>query len=491
MPSLFNAWYLVNGRLMQVDDFLERGPYRKPVDEVDTPMTIRFRFEKSDYDPHGTKANGVWTKVEGYDDLGNIWDWTATDPSHFMRYPFTFTDVNNPVDVLGVGDLSGISGVNYMSWTFEYCTALRSVHGFYASNTTQASRTFRGCTNLQYAEISFPSAEIIAYMFDGCTSLKTVVIHELPDNIMTAEAMFFNCTNLTAIPKLNTSNIRTADAMFYNCTNVSDGAYELYEKLSAQEQLPGHDSTFMNCGSNTASGIMDLLKIPVSWGGKSAYTNRMLTFRFSDPDFNPKTDIDGLPDDVYWIQRTEFAALGNVWDLILQTTSWDNLFENKFTDPNNDVEIVRAGTLSGLETAKSCFEGCTSLKRISCDLDFTGVTSTHFMFAGCVNLEYVPDLDLSSVTDAVGMFGGCTSLKNVPSMVISPSCQITHLFIYCQSVESGALALYNRLVEHGEHSAPHEDCFKHCGTNTSSGRAELAQIPESWGGTMPDSVEDD
>ena len=484
MPSLFNAWYLVIGRLIQVDDFLERGPYRKPVTEVDTPMTIRFRFEKADYDPTGVgHYRGYWTKVEGYDDLGNIWDWVpASTYNVASEFNGLFTDENNMVDVLGVGDFSGIEGDSVNS-TFQNCTALRSVHGFYIDKATQAHRTFCGCTNLKYVDVSFESANSVSYLFNDCTTLhnSNVHIHKLASANLYAEGMFDGCTGFTGVPSFDYHGMIGVPRIFSGCTNIQSGIYDMYKRLSSQPGI-SDGSAFKNCGIDTASGIMDLFKIPELWGGYPAFTNRMLTFRFSDPDFNPKTDIEGLPANVYWIQRTEFSALGNVWDFILQLTSWDNLFKNKFTDPNNEVEIVRAGTLSGLETAQSCFEGCTSLKRISCDLDFTGVTSTHCMFAGCVNLEYVPDLDLTSVTDAAGMFDGCMSLKNVPSMVISSSCQITHLFRYCQSVESGALALYNRLVEQGEHSAPHEDCFKNCGIDTPSGRAELAQIPEACSG---------
>ena len=61
--------------------------------------------------------------------------------------------------------------------------------------------------------------------------------------------------------------------------------------------------------------------------------------------------------------------------------------------------------------------------------------------------------------------------------------KIDSMFMNCNYVESGALALYQQ--ESGRSNPPtsHSGTFTWCGKNTTSGAAELAQIPESWGGT--------
>ena len=75
------------------------------------------------------------------------------------------------------------------------------------------------------------------------------------------------------------------------------------------------------------------------------------------------------------------------------------------------------------------------------------------------NLTAVPDLDVSNVTSCNNAFYGCTN------------------------VESGALALYNKLAALGAQITGHSNTFTGCGSNTVTGAAELAQIPTSWGGT--------
>jgi hypothetical protein len=58
-----------------------------------------------------------------------------------------------------------------------------------------------------------------------------------------------------------------------------------------------------------------------------------------------------------------------------------------------------------------------------------------------------------------------------------------NMFSNCPNVKSGQKALYDKLSAIST-ITNHTDCFKNCGSDTPEGRAELAQIPESWGGTM-------
>lgn len=57
------------------------------------------------------------------------------------------------------------------------------------------------------------------------------------------------------------------------------------------------------------------------------------------------------------------------------------------------------------------------------------------------------------------------------------------MFKDCPNVKSGQKALYDKLSAINT-ITNHADCFKDCGSDTEEGRAELAQIPTSWGGTM-------
>ena len=52
----------------------------------------------------------------------------------------------------------------------------------------------------------------------------------------------------------------------------------------------------------------------------------------------------------------------------------------------------------------------------------------------------------------------------------------------CEKVESGALALYNQMSSQVNPPRRYSYCFTGCGEDTTTGYAELQQIPQSWGG---------
>jgi hypothetical protein len=59
------------------------------------------------------------------------------------------------------------------------------------------------------------------------------------------------------------------------------------------------------------------------------------------------------------------------------------------------------------------------------------------------------------------------------------------MFLYCESVESGALALYQQASTQATPPSRHSYCFYHCGSNAPADapiHAEMQQIPASWGG---------
>ena len=128
--------------------------------------------------------------------------------------------------------------------------------------------------------------------------------------------------------------------------------------------------------------------------------------------------------------KTLVDADNNIWDIYIQQNNrWSYLFEN-----NTNLLEVLSANMSTVTSMDSTFNGCSSLTR-------------------------VPLFDTSSMTDVRWMFGDCVN------------------------VESGALALYQRMIAQTNPPSDHERTFYHCGSNTVTGAAELAQIPTSWGGT--------
>ena len=101
------------------------------------------------------------------------------------------------------------------------------------------------------------------------------------------------------------------------------------------------------------------------------------------------------------------------------------------------------------------------------------------MFYKCTSLTSVPLFDTSSVTNMDSMFYGCSYLTSVPLFDTSSVTIMSNMFYNCWNVQSGALALYQQAST--KTTLPsHNRTFYNCGTYTTTGAAELAQIPSDW-----------
>lgn len=119
-----------------------------------------------------------------------------------------------------------------------------------------------------------------------------------------------------------------------------------------------------------------------------------------------------------------------------------------------------------------------------------GITSFQYLFTSCNHLTEVALFDTSSATNMGSMFLNCSSLTSIPLFDTSSVTDVSYMFNRCTNVESGALAMYNQFAALGEQitnkgsaSGLNSLPFYDCGSNTTTGAAELAQIPSSWGGT--------
>jgi hypothetical protein len=57
---------------------------------------------------------------------------------------------------------------------------------------------------------------------------------------------------------------------------------------------------------------------------------------------------------------------------------------------------------------------------------------------------------------------------------------MNYMFGECVNVQSGALALYQQASTQTNPPSNHGGTFYNCGSNTTTGAAELAQIPSDW-----------
>jgi surface protein len=264
MPSLFNVVKLVNGRLVQFDDFsntinpVQPSPESEPSEPIPSnpdpepqvdplnplglpPYTIRVKYEPGTTpgadNEHCKLSGATVTQVSGTDDT---WDVTYQNTDWSGLFYFE----SNLIEVLGA-NTSDVRIMGGIDGCFEQCTSLTSVAAFNTENVTTMQR-----------------------MFAECGHLESLPVFDMSSNI-DISAMCLNCQSLQYVPLFaNTGSLDDVEKAFEDCIYVLNGAFDLYQQLSTQDKLPTkHYNCFRNCGYYTDSGQLDLSQIPPDWGG--------------------------------------------------------------------------------------------------------------------------------------------------------------------------------------------------------------------------------
>lgn len=133
---------------------------------------------------------------------------------------------------------------------------------------------------------------------------------------------------------------------------------------------------------------------------------------------------------------------------------------------------------AGVTTTQNMFLNCRSLVTVPM-YDMSNVVYAHYMFYGCSSLVTVPLFDTSKVKNMEGMFYECSSLGSIPLFSTASCTDMDDMFYECRAVTGGALALYQQASQQSR-VPTHMLTFHNCGADTTTGAAELAQIPSSW-----------
>ena len=200
--------------------------------------------------------------------------------------------------------------------------------------------------------------------------------------------------------------------------------------------------------------------------------------------YETATLVEGTTDiyDVYK-SGTSFKALlrdsTNVTEVLDANTTGITNMELMFYDCYYLTSVSLFDT-SSVTSMANMFDSCYRLATVPL-FDTSNVTNMHGMFLSCNrNLTTIPLFDTSSVTDMNTMFGGCKYLTNIPLFNTANVIGMSGMFINCYAVESGALALYNQASSQATPPIYYSDAFRNCGRDTTTGAAELAQIPSDW-----------
>ncbi len=214
----------------------------------------------------------------------------------------------------------------------------------------------------------------------------------------------------------------------------------------------------------------------------------------------------------YGIDGTWTNVSGSVWDFYYPYTSWwlgaaskkfaifggNNSGSSYVPGPLQTVAFnVIDANVTGVDYAPRLFWDCEAMKSV-CLFDTSGLKEVGSMFERCASLSYLPNFNFSGVVhennystdfkqfcDMVKLppQESRKSLLAIPDLTLpsSGSLNFGSMFSSHYYAETGALSLYTKAAALGT-SAGKAKAFLKVGYLTTSGAAELAQIPTSWGG---------
>ena len=269
--------------------------------------------------------------------------------------------------------------------------------------------------------------------------------------------------------------------------NERDNIWDVYRNDTSWYALFIGDSNLLEVIGCNARGITD---ITVMCGDCSSLT---------------KVNLTGLPNVTSLTQTFRYCYA--LTDVTISDTSLNSIntsFKHCTSLTNVSIDT------SAVTDFDYAFQGCTSLITAP-NLDMSHANSTYAMFTNCSSLVNIPQYSSNMLTDAsymfyecsslvtvpsfnfinlrttVNMFADCTSLTALPAFSSATLAKVSRtygMFEGCINVESGIVDFYNSLInKSGLVTYPVTDyarTFRDCGSNTTTGAAELAQIPSDW-----------
>ena len=241
-------------------------------------------------------------------------------------------------------------------------------------------------------------------------------------------------TNVVEVLGANTTGITNMGDMFYDCISLT--TVPLFNTSSVTNM----DGMFFNCNSLTSVPLFDTSSV---------------------------TDMSSMLMNCISLTSVPLFNTSSVTDMKAMFQKCNSLTSVPLFDTSSVTDMY------------DMFVECSSLTTVPL-FNTSSVTDMGYMFMNCTSLTSVPLLDTSSVTNMFSMFSNCSSLTSVPLFDTSSVTGMDLMFKNCTNVQSGALALYRQASTQTTPPSKHSKTFNNCGSNTTTGAAELAQIPEDW-----------
>ncbi len=377
---------------------------------------------------------------------------------------------------VGDGIFSGCTKVTNFESLFLNCNKLKSVGSnlFDAEGQIHIFRTcksmFNGCSSLSM--ISPNALKVgstvritdVSYMFNNCTSLKSVP-ETLFNNLsyVTDASFIFNNSGIETLPsalfKYNT-NITTFKGAFLNCDSLTSIPSDLFSTNTAVTNF-----------ANTFGMCTNLTEIPE---GLFSTNTAVTTFQGT---FASCVNLTTIPSGLF-VNNTAVTTFQGTFNSCGLTSIPSGLFHNS---PNViSFESTFSNNQALLSIPDELFVGCPN------------VTSFESTFSSNKSLTSIPN-NLFSVNTAVvtfnKVFQACSSLKNLPSSLFSTNTAVTNFgysFYNCTNLTGGVprdnddMPIYYRSGEGKRGYAvvtTYTDCFLGC---TKLDDYIYGDMPEDW-----------
>ena len=330
--------------------------------------------------------------------------------------------------------------LKYAGSAFAWCDGITSVPESLPESLIEAEAMFYNCSSLTALPRLPASLEISGRdggssssshyyyfrngMFEGCSSAKGDIPQISHTKIKYGNRMFKGCSSLTGTISELPTTLTQADSMFEGCSGLTGSIPNIPSKVTKAHSMFRSCSGLTGAITSLPSGITDGRWM---FEGCSGLTGAI-------PDFPT-----GLT-----MMNSMFKGCSNLTGPIPEFPSGLTSISNAFENCSN-LEGSIPDIPSGVERGDEAFKNCSKLTGSTPRLPDNMTTAT-FMFSGCKNLNGTITNLPTALTDGTYMFNDCSGLTGSIPTLPSTLRESTYMFNNCSGLTGSIPTLPSTLT---------------------------------------------